>query len=203
MIDKADRPAGTWARATATSFCVWSNWWRAGASPTRSYQRPEACPGSFNAALAKTTAIQNKGLVQKRSRKGNRTVAPSFERSSKVITIPLAICPSAVPAMSASIAPGCLRSKPRITGIFGVTYTGGPTTPVPISETRQIDDQNLQFLAQPPRPIEPTWDDFTMDGKPMKAACHEYLAAAQTLRDEARRIAESVHGTNTLTPPPS
>jgi hypothetical protein len=37
------------------------------------------------------------------------------------------------------------------TGFFGVTYTGGPTSPIPSTETRQIDDPNLAFWQSLPR----------------------------------------------------
>ncbi|MGI8570722.1 MAG: hypothetical protein ACR2KT_17585 [Methylocella sp.] len=36
----------------------------------------------------------------------------------------------------------------KISGFFGVTYTGGPAQRVPISEARQIDDPKLAWMAR-------------------------------------------------------
>jgi hypothetical protein len=87
-----------------------------------------------------------------------------------------------------------------INGMFGVTYTGGPTKAVPISETREIDDPTLAFLAQP-RPVHPTWADFQIDGQGLFEACAAYLGCAQDLINVAQHIAQQVHGNKTLTPP--
>jgi hypothetical protein len=89
-----------------------------------------------------------------------------------------------------------------ISGMFGVTYTGGPTNRVPISETRQIDDPNLVWIAKP-LPIRPRWDDFDIGGRSLFPECQDHLNAAQVLMTEARRISGQVHGTYSLTPPPS
>jgi hypothetical protein len=97
---------------------------------------------------------------------------------------------------------GLPNVEATITGMFGVTYAGGPAKHVPIAETRQIDDPGLAFLARPV-PIRPGWDDLTIDSEPLRAICFEYLSAAQALMNEARRIAEDVHGVRPLTAPPS
>ncbi len=85
--------------------------------------------------------------------------------------------------------------KVAITGVFGVTYVGGPTEQVPMSETR------LAFLAKP-MPLRALWDDFEIDGRPLFPTCHDYLKSARGLIDEARSISNRVHGTNRLTSPP-
>jgi hypothetical protein len=89
-----------------------------------------------------------------------------------------------------------------ISGLFGVTYIGGPTDRIPISETRQIDDPALAFLAKP-NPIQPKWDDFDIEGQPLFLACRDYLNGARALVNEARRIALLVHGPNSLSFPPT
>jgi hypothetical protein len=87
-----------------------------------------------------------------------------------------------------------------INEMLGVIYTGGPTKAVPISETREIDDPNLAFLAKP-RPIHPTWADFQIDGQDLLEACDAHLGYAQDFINVAQRIAQQVHGNKTLTPP--
>jgi hypothetical protein len=90
---------------------------------------------------------------------------------------------------------GVAPATVTISGMFGVTHIGSPGVPVPISESRTL-------LAKP-HPVRPTWDDFEIDGQPLFRTCQEYLGRAQGLVDEARRIALQVHGTNTLSPPPT
>jgi hypothetical protein len=97
---------------------------------------------------------------------------------------------------------GIAPATVTISGLFGVTYIGSTAKPVPISETRQIEDPNLAFLAKP-RPLEPRWDDFDIGGQPLFPACEEYLRGVQALVSEARRIADVVHGANGLTAPPT
>ncbi|MGB8897972.1 MAG: hypothetical protein WCC90_01370 [Methylocella sp.] len=89
-----------------------------------------------------------------------------------------------------------------ISGLFGVTYTGGPANQIPILETRQIDidDPSLAWMAKP-HPVRPNWDDFNIAGQGLFPACQDYLNGAQVLMNEARRISRQVHGTNSLTAP--
>jgi len=87
-----------------------------------------------------------------------------------------------------------------INGMLGVIYKGGPTNPVPISETPKIDDPNLAFLTRS-RPLHPMWSDFQIDGQGLFEACDAYLANAQELINAARRIAQQVHGDSALAPP--
>jgi hypothetical protein len=89
-----------------------------------------------------------------------------------------------------------------ISGQFGVVYVGGPTALVPASETRQIDDPNLAFLAKPRR-LHPQWQDFTVEGRPLFAECQQYLDRAGALANEARQLSIQVHSTIKLTRPPS
>jgi hypothetical protein len=87
-----------------------------------------------------------------------------------------------------------------IKGLFGDTHTGSPTQPVPISETRKIDDPTLAFLAKPNH-IQPRWDDFEIEGKPGFSACREHLDAAIALVAQGRKIADLVHGTKQVSIP--
>ncbi len=89
----------------------------------------------------------------------------------------------------------------KISGRFGVTYTGGPATRVPISETR-LDSGDLAWMDKP-LAVRPKWDDFDIGPQGLCPACQDYLDGAQDLMNEARRISGEVHGTNSLTPPPS
>ena len=90
--------------------------------------------------------------------------------------------------------------KVTISGRFGVTYLGGPVTRVPISEARHIDDPTLSWVAKP-MPIQPSWDDFDIEGQPLFPACQDYLNGARALMAKARSISKLVHGANSLTPP--
>jgi hypothetical protein len=87
------------------------------------------------------------------------------------------------------------------TGFFGVTYTGGPTSPIPSTETRQIDDPNLPFLAKP-SPLRPMYSDFYFDGQKLEPMCRDYIESAQALVNDARTVVQQVHGYNTLSAPP-
>ena|SRR5437879_10012644 len=87
-----------------------------------------------------------------------------------------------------------------ISGMFGLTYTGGPASRVPISETRQHIEP--PFMSRP-IPVRPNWTDFDIEGQNLFRACEDHLNSASALMTEARRIAEQVHGTHSLTHPPS
>ena len=89
-----------------------------------------------------------------------------------------------------------------ISGRFGVTYIGDPANHVPTSEIRHTDDPSLAWMIRP-NPIEPTWADFEIEGKPLFSECQDYLGNARTLTDKAKHIVHHVHGTNSLTYPPS
>jgi hypothetical protein len=89
-----------------------------------------------------------------------------------------------------------------ISGLFGLTYIGGPAERIPLSESRQIDDPDLAFLAKA-NPIEPKREDFDIEGQPLFPACRDYLDHARALIDEGRRIAFRVHGTKSLSFPPT
>jgi hypothetical protein len=87
-----------------------------------------------------------------------------------------------------------------INGILGVTYTGGPINPVPISETPKIGDPNLAFIAKP-RPVHRMWSDFKIDGRGLIEMCGAYLNDAQNLVKVAQGVAQEVHGKSALTKP--
>jgi len=97
---------------------------------------------------------------------------------------------------------GVAPATVTIKGSFGDTHKGSPTQPVPTSETRQIDNPNLAFLAKP-QSIQPRWNDFEFEGKPLFAACHEHLNAASALVEKGRQIADVVHSTKQVSIPPT
>jgi hypothetical protein len=88
----------------------------------------------------------------------------------------------------------------RVKGFFGVTHVGGPIKKVPRSETRQIDDPQFAWLLKP-RAVLPNWRDFTIDGKLLYDECKNYLTRAENLIEQARVVAERVHGNEILTFP--
>jgi hypothetical protein len=90
----------------------------------------------------------------------------------------------------------------KITGRFGVAYTGTPIKRLPSSEIRQLDDPEFQWLVKPV-PLRPGWQDFEIDGTSLFDACKAYIQAAQQLIEDARKISQDVHGRDPLTPPPS
>jgi hypothetical protein len=95
----------------------------------------------------------------------------------------------------------------KIVGRFGVSHIGTPIKRVADAESRPIGagtDPALQWAATlPPVPVEPRWTDFTIDGRPLFPECRAYLEEAAKLVTQARAIAKSVHGTESLTPPPT
>ena len=90
-----------------------------------------------------------------------------------------------------------------ISGLFGVVYLGGPAEPIPLSETRQIDDPDLALLLAKSHPLQPKWPDFDIEGRPLFPECWDYLKHARSLVDEARRSALQVHGTKSVSSPPN
>jgi len=90
----------------------------------------------------------------------------------------------------------------KVSGFFGVVYDGSPIKRVPVSETRKIDDPQYAFLARP-MPVQPNWQDFTIDGKGLFDECTDYVTRAQALIDDAFAISGRVHGSNAITPPPA
>ena len=98
------------------------------------------------------------------------------------------------------VAPATVRINGRF--LFGMIYIGGPVERVPLSETRQIDDPNLAFLAKA-NPLQPKWDDFDIQGQPLYSTCRDYFNGARSLVGEARRIALQVHDTKSFSFPPT
>jgi hypothetical protein len=97
----------------------------------------------------------------------------------------------------------------KVGGPFGQVHTATPINRIPDAESRPLEpdignDQALQWAATlPPRPVQPRWDQFTINGKPLFPECQDYLTLAQQLVEKARAISQSVHGANHLTTPPS
>jgi hypothetical protein len=79
-----------------------------------------------------------------------------------------------------------------VTGRFGLTYRGGPTKTIPMSEAGEMPPE-LGWM-QRSMPVRPMWTDFDIDGKPLFEACRKYLESAQALVSRARALAEEVHG---------
>jgi hypothetical protein len=88
----------------------------------------------------------------------------------------------------------------QVKGRYG-TYTGSAATPLPMAETRGINDEHAWL--DKPVPLQPMWNDFTIAGKPLFAECQAYLDAASKLIEDARTISAVVHGTAALTSPPT
>jgi hypothetical protein len=97
---------------------------------------------------------------------------------------------------------GVVSVTVKVSGLFGVTYTGNPVDHIPLSEARQIDDPNRAFLAKQ-NPIQPTENDFKIDGEPLFPECREYLEKARALIEEGRRIAREIHDNKSLSAPPT
>jgi hypothetical protein len=97
---------------------------------------------------------------------------------------------------------GVAPASVAITSMYGVTHIGGPGKPVPATEMRQIDDPNLAHLAKP-HVIRPMWNDFYIDGQSLFPTCQNFLAQVGTIVNDARVIAQQVHGTKTLSSPPT
>ncbi len=94
----------------------------------------------------------------------------------------------------------------NITGRFGVSHVGTPVRRVATSESRPIaadDDPALQWAtALAPISLQPTWTDFSIDGRPLFPECRAYLDEARKLLTQARGISQQVHGNDSLTLPP-
>jgi hypothetical protein len=88
-----------------------------------------------------------------------------------------------------------------VTGFFGVTYTGDQTTPIPGTETREIDDPKYAFLSRP-SPLRPKWSDFYFGNQQLHPECQSYIKRVQEITDGARVIVQNVQGQNNLTAPP-
>ena len=88
-----------------------------------------------------------------------------------------------------------------VTGRFGLTYSGGPTKMILMSERQEMPPE-LGWM-QKFTPIQPMWTNFAIDGKPLFEACREHLQSTQALVNRARELAESVHGSSKLTSPPA
>jgi hypothetical protein len=85
-------------------------------------------------------------------------------------------------------------------GRFGVTYVGNPITRIPTSETKELPPEYAWMAKSVP--VQPNWEDFDIDGKPLFATCREYIDGAQRLVNRARALAKEVHGNSKVTWPP-
>jgi len=99
---------------------------------------------------------------------------------------------------------GVLPVTVTVTGRFGLTYFGSPTKPIPMSEMRELPpESNMPPGMAKPIPLRPMWMDFDIDGKPLFETCRDYLDRARAVVDQARALAQEVHGATKLTQPPS
>ena len=89
----------------------------------------------------------------------------------------------------------------KVIARFGVVHIGGPTKPIPTSETREVPPE-FGWLASP-MPVRPMWTDFTIDGAPLFKTCGDHLDRARSLADRARALAQEVHGESEITQPPT
>jgi hypothetical protein len=96
---------------------------------------------------------------------------------------------------------GVTRVVGKISGLFGATYTSDPLSPAPGSEPLRSSDGEW-IPGQRQIPIEPYAAEFTVDGKPLFPLCQDYIAATETVVQQAQAIAQQVHGGNKLTSPP-
>jgi hypothetical protein len=96
---------------------------------------------------------------------------------------------------------GAVPVTVKVSGRFGIVYDGGPTKPIPTSETREMPPQ-LGWLPSP-MPVQPMWTDFSIDGVPLFQTCRDYLDRACGLANRARVLAQEVHGESEITPPPT
>jgi hypothetical protein len=87
----------------------------------------------------------------------------------------------------------------KITGHFGLVYTGSPTQSVPTTES--LPNHPGPPLHQVNLPLEPRWTDFTIEEKPLFQECQAYLVLAGELRSKAADICRRVHGSESLTIP--
>jgi hypothetical protein len=85
-----------------------------------------------------------------------------------------------------------------VTGAFGAVYIGSPTKSIPLSEMREVQDPSQALLLSKPRRIDPKIDEFEIGGLTLFPACIDYLSHARTLVEDARDIADRVHGSATV-----
>ena len=97
---------------------------------------------------------------------------------------------------------GVTAAEGKITGIWGETYLASATKNPPLTETRTIGGPLLGHATHH-FPLRPMWDGFTLDGQQLFPLCMDYINRAQALIGEAHRIADEVHKSEPLTPPPS
>lgn len=90
-----------------------------------------------------------------------------------------------------------------VVGRWGLTHIGSPTKRIPDSEIRDLPNAEMPWMTQPTAVPTPNWADFRVDDQPLFEAVKHYLDAAGKLVSDARAIAEAVHGSSSLTPPPT
>jgi len=100
----------------------------------------------------------------------------------------------------------------EVTGRWGVVHKGGPTQGIPGVDARPGATGNdpseyIPVISASIIPLEPKSDDFWVKEPsgathPLFQTCENYVQTAQTLIRDAQQIAQSVHGSQSPTPPP-
>lgn len=111
---------------------------------------------------------------------------------------------------------GIAHWEVRVQGRWGLTYTGGPTNPLPNTETRPVpqgEDPALSCLmaASAIQPLEPMHTDFfwvipqpngNVVSVPLFPECRGFLESAEALSAEAERLFKGIHDGHSFTPAP-
>lgn len=96
---------------------------------------------------------------------------------------------------------------------LGQEYTGKPGQLIPSAASRQFPpetDPALAAIFSQPRPVEPSWEDFTVEiprddgtteSNPLFPECKAYLNLAQQLVKESKELCERIHRGSKLIPP--
>ena len=90
-----------------------------------------------------------------------------------------------------------------VVSMWGLTHVGSPTKHIPESEIRDVPNAEMAWMVQPMPVPTPNWADFKVDDQPLFTAVRDYLEASANLVRNAREIADAVHGSSFLTPPPT
>jgi hypothetical protein len=99
----------------------------------------------------------------------------------------------------------------EVSGRWGV-HRGGPTHSIPIADSPRgtigsDPNEYVPVISSPVMPLEPRQTDFSVSDNTgavvrLFPACTEYVKEARELIRSAQAIAQEVHGTQPLTPPP-
>ena len=106
-----------------------------------------------------------------------------------------------------------VQTKARL--VLGQEYIGGPLELIPSAACREFPPEvaeNLPASTFRTLPVEPSWQDFTLEipqpnapnrSIPLFEECKRYKETAKDLVSKAKVISERVHGAEPLTQPPA